>query len=84
VAAKPPGKANGSPLPAAAAIALTPTFKLVFISVLSLTILSLLVSLILVLYGRDTEDSKRLIESCSTTWKLGFGAIVGLIGGKAL
>jgi hypothetical protein len=33
---------------------------------------------------RDLLDDKRLAETCSTTWKLGFGAIVGLVGGKAL
>lgn len=67
------------PVPAA-----SPAFKLVFWSVLGLTILSLLVSVWLATWGKETEETKRLIETCSTTWKLGFGALVGLIGGKAL
>ena len=33
---------------------------------------------------RPSAEAKRLGETCSTTYKLGFGAIVGLIGGKAL
>jgi uncharacterized membrane protein YczE len=65
---------------------LTPAFKLVFCSVLGLTVLSLGVSVYLAIaYSpAPSEEIKRLIETCSTTWKMGFGAIVGLIGGKAL
>ena len=64
-------------------IDLTPTFKLIFFTVLFLTILSLAVSLFLVTRQDLTEDGKRLAETCSTTWKMGFAAIVGLIAGKA-
>jgi hypothetical protein len=72
-----------SPLPATA-IVLTPAFKLIFFSVLGLTILSLVGNFLAVLVPNQTEEVKRLAETCSTTWKLGFGAIVGLIGGKVL
>ena len=65
-------------------ITLTPTFKLVFLSVLGLTILSLVVSIWLAEHPNPSEEMKRLIETCTTTYKMGFGAIVGLIGGKAL
>jgi hypothetical protein len=74
-------------------IILSPFFKLVFLTVLGLTILSLAVSLGLSLHiGRlggqakdlDLASIKSMIETCSTTFKLGFGAIVGLIGGKAI
>jgi hypothetical protein len=72
-------------------ILLSPFFKLVFLTVLGLTIVSLIASLGLSIYvvrlGRepkDVVDIKNMIETCSTTFKLGFGAIVGLIGGKAL
>jgi len=29
-------------------------------------------------------EAKALFEACLTTFKLGFGAIIGLLGGKAL
>ncbi len=50
-----------------------------------LTSLSLLVSVLLAVAYPDPHDEiRRIIETCSTTWKLGFGAIVGLIGGRAV
>ena len=67
-----------------ATLTLTPAFKKVFNAVLGLTILSLGVSLALALWPSQSDDVKRLIETCSTTFKMGFGAVVGLIGGKAL
>ena len=67
------------------ALILTPGFKLVFISVLSLTILSFTAGICLALFvSNPSTEIKGWIETCSTTFKLGFGAIVGLIGGKAL
>jgi hypothetical protein len=62
------------------------TFRLAFFSALFLTILSLAVAVYLATLPQDaqSEEAKRLVETCSTTWKIGFGAIVGLIGGKAL
>jgi hypothetical protein len=59
-------------------------FKLTFASVLFLTVLSLGISLALVYHPAQSEEGKRLFETCSTTWKMGFGAIVGLIGGKTM
>ncbi len=80
----PGGSNSNQALPQVASFALTPTFKLIFFTVLGLTILSLVVSFVLVMRETQTEETKRLAETCSTTWKLSFGAIVGLIGGKAL
>jgi hypothetical protein len=67
------------------AATLTPFFKLVFLTVLGLTVLSIVIDLFLVmLINNPSDQAKNLIETCSTTWKMGFGAIVGLIGGKAI
>lgn len=59
------------------------SFKWVFLAVVVLTILSLLVSIILAMFGTGSSLQTSLFETCTTTWKMGFGAIVGLIGGKA-
>ena len=84
---QPPKPVQGAESPNAppiASLSLTPLFNLVFLSVLGLTVLSLIVSLYLVTRDNPSEDMRRLAETCSTTWKMGFGAVVGLIGGKAL
>lgn len=65
-------------------VTVSPTFKLVLFIALGLTLLSLLTSILLAIIATPSEDTKRLIETCSTTYKMGFGAIIGLIGGKAL
>ena len=70
--------------PPATTITLTPAFKLVFFTVLGLTVLSLAASFILVLLPNPSEEAKRLAETCSTIFKLGCGTIFGLISGKAL
>jgi hypothetical protein len=73
-----PSEAHPGALPVPAA------FKMTFLAVLGLTVLSMAVSIALVFYGHDTDQAKHLAETCSTTYKLGFGAILGLLGGKAL
>ncbi len=64
-------------------VKLTPAFKLAFGSVLVLTVGSLVAAIFLSLADEPNDQQKLLIETCSTCWKMGFGAIVGLIGGKA-
>ena len=51
---------------------------------IALSVLSLGVGVYLVQLPNQSEEIKRLSETCSTTWKLDFGAIVGLVGGVAL
>jgi len=64
---------------------LTPIFKLVFLSILGITIAALIVNVALVVFLHAPNDqAKSLIDTCSTILKAGFGAIVGLIGGKAV
>ena len=59
-------------------------FRLILGCVVALSLVSLFAGIGLAVAVNQTPAIERLIESCSTTWKLGFGAIVGLIGGKAL
>jgi hypothetical protein len=67
-------------------LTVAPHFKLVFLAVLCLTVISLITSIALTIAydPHPSDEIKRLIDTCSTTWKMGFGAIVGLLGGKAL
>lgn len=58
-------------------------FGLVFVTVVGLTLIALLLSVLLALAGGDSEQAARAAEACTTTYKMGFGAIVGLLGGRA-
>lgn len=63
---------------------LSPSFKLILWLAFSLTIASLTVGFCLAQWGRENEMMKELVSTCSTTWKIGFGAFIGLLGGKHL
>lgn len=59
-------------------------FKLVFITVTILTVISLGIATIFsFVIEEPTTIQKDIISMCSDTWKIGFGLIAGLIGGKA-
>jgi predicted permease len=63
---------------------LTPIFKLVFLSVFGITILAFVGWGVLSLaFPQPSDEAKGFFQACSTITQLGFGAIVGLIGGKA-
>jgi hypothetical protein len=55
-------------------------FTLIFITVVALTLLTLILNVVLALIGGDTEAVETASETCSTTYKMGFGAIVALLG----
>lgn len=59
-------------------------FIIVFPSVLGLTVCSLFASLYLATLTPQSEQVSRLIEVFSMTWQMGFGTVIGLIGGKVL
>ncbi|MFD7390531.1 hypothetical protein ACFV46_18875 [Streptomyces sp. NPDC059852] len=77
-----------SPPPATDTAAVTTVsahFKLVFISVTVITVLTLAASLYIGIFvEKPTEAAKSAMDTCSTLANLGFGAMVGLLGGKAV
>jgi hypothetical protein len=64
------------------AIKVDPTFKLVFLSSVSLTLLVGVAWFLAALFGPPTDGARSLVGGCETMTKIGFGAIVGLLGGK--
>ena len=79
---------RGSAVPSAHSTTLTvtlsPVFKLVFVSVLGITILSMFITCALVAVHNETDQGKALFELFASLTKMGFGAMVGLLGGKAI
>jgi hypothetical protein len=65
---------------------LSPTFRLVFLTVTGLTIISFGAAIYLATLGpeKQSEETKRLVETFSTTWKMGFAGILGLIASKSM
>jgi uncharacterized membrane protein (Fun14 family) len=50
--------------------------------VVGLTVLVLLVMTGIAVAGINNDASKSLVDTCETAFKMGFGAIIGLNGGK--
>lgn len=63
---------------------LDPGFKYSLICVAAFTLLALATSVALAVFANPSDAVKSLIETLSTTYKMGFGALVGLVGGKRL
>jgi hypothetical protein len=65
-------------------IIVSPTFKLVFLSVVSLTVLSGFGATAMAFAADGAHVNQQAVfDTMNTTWKLGLGAIFGLLGGKA-
>jgi hypothetical protein len=60
-----------------------PAFQQVFFTVLSITILSGGVACWMASQSKLSPEQNRIFENAMTTWQIGVGAIVGLLGGKA-
>jgi len=60
------------------------SFTLVFAAVLAITILSLIVSFFTAWSLPNTSAASALNEATLSVFKLGCGAIIGLLGGRAL
>lgn len=58
-------------------------FKLILSAVLTLTLVTLGVDVLLTYVPARGNDPKSLADSCSTAFKLGMGAVFGLLGGRA-
>ena len=62
----------------------TSRFRLVLGTVLALTVTLLLIDMILVLtLSNPSVQAQNLMDLCSRLVTIGFGAIIGLLGGKA-
>jgi hypothetical protein len=60
------------------------SFRLALLLAFALTVMSFAGSIALALLGPPTKPVEGLIETFSTTWKIGCGAFFGLLGGKLL
>ncbi len=60
------------------------SYKTVFWVVVLLTFASLVASVFLAIYPRQTDTLKEVVATCNSTWKTGFGGVLGLLAGKRL
>jgi len=71
--------------PSHGVITIQVTFKLVFLSVLFLTVVSGIAAIAMAFAGDVRQQNQQeVFESMNTAWKLGLGAIFGLLGGKTV
>lgn len=59
-------------------------FKLVFFSVFAIALISGGTAVNLSAQPNLTQEQKEIVTTCTDTWKICVGAIVGLIGGRTL
>lgn len=66
------------------AIVLSPNFKLVFVTVLAITVLSGAAQIVMASFWANPNGlQQEVFSAMDFAWKAGFGAIVGLLGAKA-
>jgi hypothetical protein len=64
------------------AIKVDPTFKLIYLCAVGLTVLVFVAWVLLAFFPQPTDAARSLMGGCETMSKLGFGALVGLVGGR--
>ncbi len=65
----------------------SPAFKLTFLGVLGVTVLSMLLSCSMIFAGVQFEPGSEgagTLQALVSIFKLGFGALVGMVGGKTM
>ncbi len=76
-----PSEGGGEP----AEFVLAPAFKWVFIGVMLLTLVAFSANIALaIIFENPSPALTEIINTCSTTYKMGFGAVAGLLGGKRI
>jgi hypothetical protein len=63
--------------------AISPRFKLLFLSTFGITLLSMLGMVLLPFFASESHDPAAAAETCATVFKMGVGVLFGLISGKA-
>ncbi|WP_432198533.1 hypothetical protein [Streptomyces sp. bgisy027] len=77
--------ADAAQVDTAAVTTVTSHFKMVFIAVVVITVGALAANLYIAIFiPKPTDAAKSAMDTCATIANLGFGAIVGLLGGKAV
>ncbi len=66
-------------------IPIQPTFKLVFLTVLGLTVVAFIAQIAMAAtWNKPTPNQQAVFEASAFAWKAGIGAIFGLLGGKQI
>ena len=60
------------------------SYKTIFWVVVLLTFSSLAASVFLATVPQQTDTLKEVVATCNSTWKMGFGGVLGLLAGKRL
>ena len=64
-------------------VSMSGNFLIVFKVAVVFTLIFLFICVVLSFQGQLNPEQTKLFETCETMMKMGFGAIIGLVGGKA-